>query len=310
MKNYNYKYIKKYTLKNEIFFEYNMNFNNILEKDILKKFFLEFFNLYNLENFEKYAAILKTDEYQVLEKKRKKYKVYFNKFLLFFNNIKQFLKLKIFNFILHFLKNLYYFFRFLFYLGNFWKKRKYRGFRMYFSIWAWNADLVDPLDFKNWRQTYTYKKVTYYINFYDIKGFFFYIYVSYSLYFLTNFYRILHFIYWESFFVLIRSMTGPLHSPFEKKIISWFNWFVAILWTNPVKERNYYKLKIKSFIYLFVYLDVFEFFFNLKNFIYYYYFYKNFYYNIVINFFFFFFSFFKKLFIIVFFLFLYHFILF
>lgn len=185
------------------------------------------------------------------------------RFILFFNRTKIYKSLK-FNF-----------FRSIEYviislnLLNFLNKDKHKIYTAFFTIWAWEPNYINDWDYMNWTQTYSYRIIRYKLSFYDLRGFFFYLSVD-LLHYISPIIRFLHFIYWESYFLQIRQIAAPFRSDFERSIIYYFVFWYHIIWKNPEVERRYYKRKLKKFLYLFVYLDVFEFFFNFNNLIYYY----------------------------------------
>jgi len=149
-------------------------------------------------------------------------------------------------------------------LFNFLNKEKHKIYTAFFTIWAWEPDYINDWDFKNWRQTYTFRTIRYKITFYDLRGFFFYILID-LLHYISPVIRFIHYIYWEAFFIQIRSMAAPFRSEFERDVIYYTTFLFHILWKNPEVERRYLKRQLKKFWYFFVYLDVFEFFFNFKN---------------------------------------------
>ena len=176
------------------------------------------------------------------------------RFILFFNRTKIYKSLK-FNF-----------FRSIEYviislnLLNFLNKDKHKIYTAFFTIWAWEPNYINDWDYMNWTQTYSYRIIRYKLSFYDLRGFFFYLSVD-LLHYISPIIRFLHFIYWESYFLQIRQIAAPFRSDFERSIIYYFVFWYHIIWKNPEVERRYYKRKLKKFLYLFVYLDVFEFFF-------------------------------------------------
>ena len=258
-------YIKWYYYYNYIFFFiffiffvfFRVEIENILKPIDINWDFIFNKRYNNKQIIKKIYILTKEDRYNIYRQEKIEFikKILF--FLFFFFKTKTYKKLK------KFLKNFNLFLKFFFKLC-FFKKNNFREFIIFFTIWTWTPNYIDNWDVKSWHQTYTYKKTKYKLSFYDLKGFLFYIFIDISAYSLVI-YRYIHFLYWEAFFLQVQTWHAPIYGPIEKTIIYWYYWLLYILWKDPVTYRNRYKKKVKNFIFYFLYLDIFEFFFNFKN---------------------------------------------
>ena len=150
------------------------------------------------------------------------------------------------------------------------KDKKY--YTVTFSVWGWEPVYVTVFDLKKWTQEYTYNYARYNISFFDINGFFFFIYINFLHKTWVPFSQIIHFYYWTIYFYLLKNAVYPTKTKWEKNFFYYFWWFKSFFWTDSINMRRRYLFKVFNFFYNFIFLDVIDFFFNLKNF---FFFFKN-----------------------------------